>query len=48
MSFPAGARIFEKGTKADKFWIICTGMVTLHAGFPGRRAATIDALGSGQ
>ncbi|WP_406221430.1 hypothetical protein [Streptomyces canus] len=48
MSFPAGARIFEKGTKADKFWIICTGRVTLHAGVPVRKAATIDALGSGQ
>jgi hypothetical protein len=48
MSFPAGARIFEEGSKADRFWIIRTGMVTLDVHIPGRRAATVDALGPGQ
>ncbi|MFF7738872.1 cyclic nucleotide-binding domain-containing protein [Streptomyces sp. NPDC007984] len=48
VSFPTGARIFEEGTRADKFWVIRTGRVTLDIHVPGRRAATIDALGSGQ
>lgn len=48
VSFPAGARIFAEGSKADKFWIIRTGMVTLDVHVPGRSAATIDALGPGQ
>lgn len=48
VSLPAGARIFEEGSKADRFWIIRTGMVSLDVHVPGRRAATVDALGPGQ
>ena len=46
--FPTGARIFEEGSKADRFWIIRTGMVSLDVHVPGRQAATVDALGPGQ
>jgi CRP-like cAMP-binding protein len=46
--FPAGARIFEEGRKADRFWIIRTGAVTLDLHVPGRRAVVIDTLGPGE
>lgn len=29
VSFPAGARVFEEGSKADRFWIVITGLVAL-------------------
>ena len=29
VSFPSGGRIFEEGRKADHFWVIRTGAVTL-------------------
>ncbi|WP_448331910.1 cyclic nucleotide-binding domain-containing protein [Streptomyces sp. DSM 41534] len=29
VSFPQGTRLFEEGGKADRFWIIRTGSVTL-------------------
>lgn len=48
MSFPAGARIFEEGSKADRFWIVITGLVALDVHVPGRRAATVDAIGQGE
>jgi CRP-like cAMP-binding protein len=47
VSFPAGARIFEEGGKADRFWIIRTGSVTLDLHVPGRRAAAVETLGPG-
>ncbi|WP_406439199.1 cyclic nucleotide-binding domain-containing protein [Streptomyces sp. NBC_01613] len=48
MSFPAGARIFGEGSKADRFWIVLNGLVALDVHVPGRRAATIDAVGQGE
>ena len=45
VSFPQGARIFEEGRSADRFWIIRTGTVALDMHVPGRRAAVIDTLG---
>ncbi|WP_127356256.1 Crp/Fnr family transcriptional regulator [Actinacidiphila soli] len=47
VSFPAGTRIFEEGRKADCFWIIHTGSVTLDLHVPGRRAAAVETLGPG-
>jgi CRP-like cAMP-binding protein len=47
VSFPVGARIFEEGQKADRFWIIRTGSVTLDLHVPGRRAAAVETLGPG-
>lgn len=46
-SFPAGARIFEEGTRADRFWIIRTGSVTLDVHVPGRRPVVVETLGPG-
>src|SRR5690242_13087346 len=48
VSFPSGGRIFEEGRKADRFWIIRTGAVTLDLHVPGRRAAVIETLGPGE
>ncbi|WAZ19490.1 cyclic nucleotide-binding domain-containing protein [Streptomyces cinnabarinus] len=45
VSFPAGARLFEEGGRADRFWIIRTGTVELDMRVPGRRAAVIESLG---
>lgn len=45
VSFPQGTRLFEEGTRADRFWIIRTGTVTLDIHVPGRRAAVIETIG---
>lgn len=44
VSFPQGARLFEEGARADRFWIIRTGTVDLDMRVPGRRAAVIETL----
>ncbi|MYU11653.1 cyclic nucleotide-binding domain-containing protein [Streptomyces sp. SID8361] len=44
VSFPQGTRLFEEGGKADRFWVIRTGSVTLDMHVPGRRAAVIETL----
>jgi CRP-like cAMP-binding protein len=48
VSFPSGARLFEEGRHADRFWIIRTGTVVLDIRLPGRRNAVIESLGHGQ
>ncbi|WFB06385.1 cyclic nucleotide-binding domain-containing protein [Streptomyces sp. LX-29] len=48
VAFASGARIFEEGGKADRFWIIRTGSVTLDMRVPGRRPAVIETLGPGE
>lgn len=45
VSFPMGARLFEEGGQADRFWIIRTGTVDLDMRVPGRPAAVIESLG---
>ncbi|MEV5936182.1 cyclic nucleotide-binding domain-containing protein [Streptomyces sp. NPDC093250] len=45
VSFPQGARLFEEGGHADRFWVIRTGTVELDMRVPGRRAAVIERLG---
>ncbi|MFF7047235.1 cyclic nucleotide-binding domain-containing protein [Streptomyces griseorubiginosus] len=47
-SFAAGERIFNEGGKADRFWIIHTGTVTLDLHVPGRQAAVVETLGAGK
>ncbi|TKA09455.1 Crp/Fnr family transcriptional regulator [Actinacidiphila oryziradicis] len=47
VSFPAGTRVFEEGSRADRFWIIQSGSVTLDLHVPGRRAAAVGTLGPG-
>ncbi|MFF3455071.1 cyclic nucleotide-binding domain-containing protein [Streptomyces sp. NPDC002730] len=46
-AFPAGARIFEEGSRADRFWIIRSGAVELDLHVPGRRAVVVEQLGPG-
>ncbi|MFF8941547.1 cyclic nucleotide-binding domain-containing protein [Streptomyces sp. NPDC014864] len=48
VSFDMGARLFEEGRHADRFWIIKTGTVALDLHVPGRRAALIESLGHGE
>ncbi|MDQ0402323.1 cyclic nucleotide-binding domain-containing protein [Streptomyces sp. NPDC000349] len=48
VSFAAGARLFEEGQRADRFWIVRTGSVTLDLRVPGRRPAAIESLGHGE
>lgn len=47
VSFPAGSRIFEEGARADRFWVIHTGAVTLDLRVPGRSAPEVETLGPG-
>ncbi|MEU4654613.1 cyclic nucleotide-binding domain-containing protein [Streptomyces sp. NPDC023723] len=48
VSFEAGTRLFEEGRRADRFWVVRTGTVTLDLHVPGRRAAVVDTLGHGE
>ncbi|WP_405833106.1 cyclic nucleotide-binding domain-containing protein [Streptomyces sp. NBC_01176] len=45
VSFPQATRLFEEGRRADRFWIIRTGTITLDLRVPGRRPAVIETLG---
>ena len=45
VSFPQGARIFNEGARADRFWSIRTGSIELDTHVPGRRRAIIETLG---
>ncbi|MER5599954.1 cyclic nucleotide-binding domain-containing protein [Streptomyces sp. NPDC002265] len=44
VSFPQGARLFEEGGRADRFWIVRSGAVELDMRVPGRRAAVVETL----
>ncbi|PKV83161.1 Crp/Fnr family transcriptional regulator [Streptomyces sp. TLI_146] len=48
VSFPPGARLFEEGRRADRFWVVHTGTVALDMRVPGRQAAVIDSIGAGE
>lgn len=48
VSFEPGARLFEEGGRADRFWIVRTGTIALDMRVPGRRAAVIETLGHNQ
>ncbi|MEW1655132.1 MULTISPECIES: cyclic nucleotide-binding domain-containing protein [unclassified Streptomyces] len=45
VSLPRGTRVFEEGHRADRFWIIRSGRITLDQHVPGRRAAVVETLG---
>lgn len=47
VTFPMGTRVFEEGGRADRFWIIHTGSVSLDVHVPGRQAAVVETLGAG-
>ncbi|NBM17910.1 Crp/Fnr family transcriptional regulator [Streptomyces sp. GC420] len=48
VNFPEGARLFTEGTRADRFWIVRSGTVTLLIQEPGGRLVAIDSLGPGE
>jgi CRP-like cAMP-binding protein len=45
VSIPQGARLFDEGGRADRFWIVRSGRIELDMHVPGRRAAVIESLG---
>ena len=45
--FHAGARLFEEGGRADRFWILREGHVSLDTHVPGRPDAVVETIGSG-
>ncbi|ARX88619.1 MULTISPECIES: Crp/Fnr family transcriptional regulator [Streptomyces] len=45
VNIPQDTRLFEEGTRADRFWIIRTGTVTLDMRVPGRRPPVIETVG---
>ena len=45
VTVPAGQRLFEEGSTAERFWIIDAGRVTLDANVPGRGRVIIETLG---
>ena len=45
VTVPAGQRLFEEGSTADRFWIIDAGQITLDASVPGRGRVIIETLG---
>ncbi|MEU9251946.1 cyclic nucleotide-binding domain-containing protein [Streptomyces sp. NPDC048270] len=49
VNFPEGARIFDEGTRAESFWIVRSGTVTLQIPVAGRRTpAPVENLGPGE
>lgn len=48
VNFAEGTRLFNEGGRADRFWIVKSGVVTLDLHVPGRQAAVVESLGSGE
>ncbi|MFD7915995.1 cyclic nucleotide-binding domain-containing protein [Streptomyces sp. NPDC059752] len=48
VDFPESARPFNEGGRADRFWIVRTGIVALDVHVPGRQPAVIESLGPGE
>ncbi|WP_349372211.1 cyclic nucleotide-binding domain-containing protein [Streptomyces sp. G-G2] len=48
VNFPEGTRLFEEGGRADRFWIVRSGIVTLDMHLPGSGPALIERLGPGE
>ncbi|MET8755338.1 cyclic nucleotide-binding domain-containing protein [Streptomyces sp. NPDC004667] len=48
VGFAEGTRLFNEGGVADRFWIMKSGVVTLDLHVPGRQAAVVESLGSGE
>src|SRR5437867_359960 len=45
--FHAGVRLFEEGARADRFWLLREGHVTLDTHVPGRGNVIVETLGPG-
>jgi CRP-like cAMP-binding protein len=48
VNFPSGARLFDEGAPAERFWIVRSGAVTLDTRAPNGRTVVIDSLGQGE
>ncbi|GAA3065662.1 cyclic nucleotide-binding domain-containing protein [Streptomyces goshikiensis] len=48
VNFLESARLFNEGGRADRFWIVRTGIVALDVHVPGRQPAVIESLGPGE
>ncbi|GGM68383.1 cyclic nucleotide-binding domain-containing protein [Dactylosporangium sucinum] len=46
--FHAGARIFNEGATANRFWLIREGRVDLDTDVPGRGRVVVESIGAGQ
>jgi CRP/FNR family transcriptional regulator, cyclic AMP receptor protein len=44
-TFHAGTRLFEEGQRADRFWLLREGHVTLDTHVPGHGTAIVETLG---
>lgn len=47
VSFASGERLFEEGGRADRFWLLSDGLVTLDVHLPGTGTVTVETLGAG-
>ncbi|AYC36068.1 Crp/Fnr family transcriptional regulator [Streptomyces griseorubiginosus] len=47
VELPPGARLFEEGGHADRFWIVREGTVALDLHVPGHRTPVIETVGTG-
>ena len=47
VAVPARKRLFEEGARADRFWLIDAGQVTIDTTVPGRGRLIIASLGRG-
>jgi CRP/FNR family transcriptional regulator, cyclic AMP receptor protein len=45
VTIPAGERLFEEGSMANRFWLIDAGQVALDASVPGQGRVLIERLG---
>jgi CRP/FNR family transcriptional regulator, cyclic AMP receptor protein len=45
VSIPSRQRLFDEGSRADRFWVIDAGQVTLDASVPGQGRVIIETLG---
>lgn len=43
----ADTRVFEEGSRADRFWLLTDGHVRLETHLPGRGDVTVETLGPG-
>ncbi|MEV4138841.1 cyclic nucleotide-binding domain-containing protein [Dactylosporangium sp. NPDC049742] len=44
----AGTRLFSEGGRADRFWLIRDGLVSLDTHLPGRGDVVVETIGAGQ
>ena len=48
VNFPSGARLFDEGTRAEQFWLVRSGTVTLDVRAPDGGRIAIENLGQGE